>query len=72
LVFQVHPNTKPSEKNKIKAESMWLVAPLISKLPSAIQGRVLKAAGKSGVSGYGSRWILAVVVVVFFFKKKKR
>ncbi|KAI5712973.1 hypothetical protein M8J75_012739 [Diaphorina citri] len=45
-IFQVHPNTKPSEKNKIKAESMWLVAPLISKLPSAIQGRVLKAAGQ--------------------------
>uniref|UniRef100_A0A8D9FIE5 Mediator of RNA polymerase II transcription subunit 12-like protein n=1 Tax=Cacopsylla melanoneura TaxID=428564 RepID=A0A8D9FIE5_9HEMI len=45
-IFQVHPNVKPSEKGKIKAESMWLVAPLISKLPSAVQGRVLKAAGQ--------------------------
>jgi len=25
---------------------MWLLAPLISKLPSAVQGRVLKVAGK--------------------------
>lgn len=30
---------------KTKPESIWLVAPLISKLPSAVQGRVLKVAG---------------------------
>lgn len=31
-----------SEKAK---SSMWLVAPLVSKLPSAVQGRILKVAG---------------------------
>jgi len=29
-----------------KPGSIWLVAPLVSKLPSAVQGRVLKVAGK--------------------------
>lgn len=32
-------------ESKAKPESIWLVAPLISKLPSAVQGRVLKVAG---------------------------
>nr|XP_006824481.1 PREDICTED: mediator of RNA polymerase II transcription subunit 12-like protein-like [Saccoglossus kowalevskii] len=32
--------------------SVWLVAPLISKLPSAVQGRVLKAAGNVLESGH--------------------
>lgn len=31
-----------TEKNK---SSMWLVAPLVSRLPSAVQGRILKVAG---------------------------
>ena len=29
-----------------KPGSIWLVAPLVSKLPSAVQGRVLKVAGR--------------------------
>ena len=31
------------------SESVWLVAPLVAKLPAAVQGRVLKQAGQ--VSG---------------------
>lgn len=34
-------------ENIKKTHSMWLLAPLISKLPSAVQGRVLKVAGKN-------------------------
>lgn len=37
-------------ENIKKTHSMWLLAPLISKLPSAVQGRVLKVAGKKLVS----------------------
>ena len=33
-------------ESKAKPESIWLVAPLISKLPTAVQGRVLKVAGQ--------------------------
>jgi hypothetical protein len=29
---------------------MWLLAPLISKLPCAVQGRVLKVAGKNKIT----------------------
>lgn len=29
---------------------MWLLAPLISKLPCAVQGRVLKVAGKNYIT----------------------
>lgn len=28
------------------SESVWLVAPLVAKLPAAVQGRVLKQAGQ--------------------------
>lgn len=31
---------------KHKNGNIWLVAPLVSKLPSAVQGRVLRVAGK--------------------------
>lgn len=34
-----------SDKSK-KSGSIWLVAPLVSKLPSAIQGRILKVASQ--------------------------
>ncbi|XP_046392614.1 mediator of RNA polymerase II transcription subunit 12-like protein isoform X2 [Ischnura elegans] len=34
-----------------KANSMWLVAPLVSKLPPAVQGRVLRVAGQVLESG---------------------
>ena len=32
--------------NEVDKESVWLIAPLISKLSSAVQGRVLKTAGQ--------------------------
>ena len=38
-------STCRSDSNE-KDTSIWLVAPLISKLPSALQGRVLKQAGQ--------------------------
>ncbi|RZF38411.1 hypothetical protein LSTR_LSTR006537 [Laodelphax striatellus] len=40
-----------ASKAKSKSQSTWLVAPLISKLPSAVQGRVLKVAGQVLESG---------------------
>lgn len=50
-VFQLnapYDNPVPEEKKNEKKQqaSIWLVAPLISKLPSAVQGRVLKVAGQ--------------------------
>lgn len=58
-VFQlnVSPEGSPrseEKKTEIKTRqpnSIWLVAPLVSKLPSAIQGRVLKVAGQVLESG---------------------
>lgn len=58
-VFQLNaPNTIQSQtddkKEALKGKqqnSIWLVAPLVSKLPSAIQGRVLKVAGQVLESG---------------------
>lgn len=61
-VFQLNaPNTiqsqcddKKPDATQIKGKqqnSIWLVAPLVSKLPSAIQGRVLKVAGQVLESG---------------------
>ncbi|XP_008193999.1 mediator of RNA polymerase II transcription subunit 12 isoform X1 [Tribolium castaneum] len=41
---------KPEIKNRAQ-NSIWLVAPLVSKLPSAVQGRVLKVAGQVLESG---------------------
>lgn len=41
----------PSHRESKTKQSIWLVAPLISKLPSAIQGRVLKVAGQVLESG---------------------
>jgi mediator of RNA polymerase II transcription subunit 12 len=41
---------KEEKRNSVrpsKPDSIWLVAPLVSKLPSAVQGRVLKVAGIS-------------------------
>lgn len=50
-VFQLNGSGK-SEK---KSDSIWLVAPLVSKLPSAVQGRVLKVAGQVLESGNWSK-----------------
>ena len=36
---------------ELSKEGVWLVAPLIAKLPTAVQGRVLKAAGQVLESG---------------------
>ncbi|XP_026323522.1 mediator of RNA polymerase II transcription subunit 12-like isoform X2 [Hyposmocoma kahamanoa] len=36
------------------SESVWLVAPLVAKLPAAVQGRVLKQAGQILETGWGS------------------
>ncbi|CAH2068907.1 unnamed protein product, partial [Iphiclides podalirius] len=36
------------------SESVWLVAPLVAKLPPAVQGRVLKQAGQILESGWGA------------------
>lgn len=41
-VFLLH-DTNKTEKEK---SPIWLVAPLVSKLPSAVQGRILKVAGQ--------------------------
>lgn len=43
-LLKMFKNCFRSENIK-KTHSMWLLAPLISKLPSAVQGRVLKVAG---------------------------
>lgn len=48
-VFQLSspsPESGSEDKKHDTAKSIWLVAPLISKLPSAVQGRVLKVAGQ--------------------------
>ncbi|KAJ8916222.1 hypothetical protein NQ315_016361 [Exocentrus adspersus] len=39
------------QDSKKQQSSIWLVAPLVSKLPSAIQGRILKVAGQVLESG---------------------
>ncbi|XP_067668814.1 mediator of RNA polymerase II transcription subunit 12-like protein [Haliotis asinina] len=46
-------SASPQETNKLEVDkdSVWLVAPLISKLPNTIQGRVLKLAGQVLESG---------------------
>ena len=51
-VFQLNSNDsslikdeKSAITKKNKNGNIWLVAPLISKLPSPVQGRVLKVAG---------------------------
>lgn len=52
-VFQLTPSSNPhnEEKKNKHQNSIWLVAPLISKLPSAVQGRVLKVAAQVLESG---------------------
>ncbi|KAL6442397.1 hypothetical protein ACFW04_002558 [Cataglyphis niger] len=52
-VFQLN-NTLNSKPDK-RSGSIWLVAPLVSKLPSAVQGRVLKVAGQVLESGNWSK-----------------
>jgi mediator of RNA polymerase II transcription subunit 12 len=42
---------KKTEMKNRQQNSIWLVAPLVSKLPSAVQGRVLKVAGQVLESG---------------------
>lgn len=51
-VFQLNSNEislikeeKTPLAKKNKNGNIWLVAPLVSKLPSAVQGRVLRVAG---------------------------
>ena len=51
-VFQL--NTLSGKADK-RSGSIWLVAPLVSKLPSAVQGRVLKVAGQVLESGNWSK-----------------
>lgn len=52
-VFQLNgPTAGKSEK---KSSSIWLVAPLVSKLPSQVQGRILKVAGQVLESGNWSK-----------------
>lgn len=53
-VFQINSNDislikeeKTPLAKKNKNGNIWLVAPLVSKLPSAVQGRVLRVAGIS-------------------------
>ncbi|CAG2067507.1 unnamed protein product, partial [Timema podura] len=45
-VFQLTPTSAPAEKEErkrpVKPGSIWLVGPLVSKLSSAVRGRVLK------------------------------
>ncbi|XP_014477352.1 PREDICTED: mediator of RNA polymerase II transcription subunit 12 [Dinoponera quadriceps] len=53
-VFQLN-NTLSSKPADKKSGSIWLVAPLVSKLPSAVQGRVLKVAGQVLESGNWSK-----------------
>lgn len=50
-MFQHNLNTQNKSESIKKTHSMWLLAPLISKLPSAVQGRVLKVAGQVLESG---------------------
>ncbi|XP_058826167.1 mediator of RNA polymerase II transcription subunit 12 isoform X2 [Topomyia yanbarensis] len=50
-VFQVHECNSMEHfggngKNEKLKPSIWLVAPLVAKLPSAVQGRILKVAGQ--------------------------
>ncbi|KAJ8669737.1 hypothetical protein QAD02_000996 [Eretmocerus hayati] len=51
-VFQLNSVSSKIEK---KSNSIWLVAPLVSKLSSAVQGRVLKVAGQVLESGNWSK-----------------
>lgn len=51
-VFQLNSISGKPDKN---SGSIWLVAPLVSKLPSAVQGRVLKVAGQVLESGNWSK-----------------
>ena len=51
-VFQLNNVSRKPDK---RSESIWLVAPLVSKLPSAVQGRVLKVAGQVLESGNWSK-----------------
>nr|CAD7411497.1 unnamed protein product [Timema cristinae] len=54
-VFQLTPSSAPAEKEErkrpVKPGSIWLVGPLVSKLSSAVRGRVLKVAGQVLESG---------------------
>lgn len=42
-VFKISDEIKKTEKQK---QSIWLIAPLVSKLPSQVQGRILRVAGQ--------------------------
>ena len=53
-VFQLN-NVAVSTKGDKRSDSIWLVAPLVSKLPSAVQGRVLKVAGQVLEAGNWSK-----------------
>ncbi|XP_048481682.1 mediator of RNA polymerase II transcription subunit 12 isoform X3 [Plutella xylostella] len=54
-VFTCEKDRAGSERGGGKwSESVWLVAPLVAKLPAAVQGRVLKQAGQVLESGWGA------------------
>lgn len=42
----IHMFILTEEKQEVKKPSIWLIAPLVSKLPSEIAGRILKVAGQ--------------------------
>lgn len=44
-LFNIHSGP-PRMDSKARQQAMWLVAPLIAKMPSNVQGRVLKVAGE--------------------------
>lgn len=43
---QITTSSKATIKNDKLKPSIWLIAPLVSKLPSAVQGRILRVAGQ--------------------------
>lgn len=56
---------------------MWLLAPLISKLPCAVQGRVLKVAGKNKITIIVkfeiniTSWFSSLCLIYFYWIKVK-
>lgn len=53
-VFQLNNTSGKPEK---RSDSIWLVAPLVSKLPAHLQGRVLKVAGQVLEQGNWSKTV---------------
>lgn len=52
LIFEIHHTlNKNSSFSRPDPDAIWLVGPLIAKLPSQVQGRVLKLSGHVLESG---------------------